>query len=307
MIELQELQKSYGALQAVRGISFQVRPGEVLGFLGPNGAGKSTTMRMITGYIEPTAGEISVMDHDVVANPLKAQALIGYLPEGAPLYGEMTVSAFLKFVGAVRGLKGQELEQRFNQVTSQVSLRKVLQQPIETLSKGYKRRVGLAQALIHDPQVLILDEPTDGLDPNQKHDVRELIQNLSKDKIVIISTHILEEVEALCSRVVIIAKGQIVADSTPAELAEQSRYHKSLFIRFSEEAAALDKLGQLEGVMEVERVDDKSFILLPEPGASLLHPVNSLIQDEHWDVEELHIERGRLDDVFRRLTKEDAA
>ena len=305
MIELNNLQKNFGPLQAVRGISFQVNPGEVLGFLGPNGAGKSTTMRMITGFIEPTAGAISVMGYDVVANPLNAQKLIGYLPEGAPLYGEMTVAAFLRFIGHVRGLRGRALDYRLQEIAELISLQKVLKQPVETLSKGYKRRVGLAQALIHDPQVLILDEPTDGLDPNQKQDVRELIQNLSKEKIVVISTHILEEVEALCSRVVIIANGKIVADSTPAELVATSRFHKALFVRFSQQVEALDKFVQLDEVLEVVREDEKTFVLLAKDGASLLHKVNQLIQDQHWDVDELHIERGRLDDVFRRLTREE--
>ena len=307
MIKLQNLEKNYGNLQAVKGVSFEVKPGEVLGFLGPNGAGKSTTMRMITGYIEPTAGSISVLGTDVLANPRKAQEIMGYLPEGAPLYGEMTVAAFLRFVGNVRGLTGIHLEQRFNEVVAQVSLDKVLSQPIDTLSKGYKRRVGLAQALIHDPQVLILDEPTDGLDPNQKHEVRKLIQNLSKDKIVIISTHILEEVDALCTRVVIIAKGRIVADNTPAELAQMSRFHKAVFVRFSTDYEPLDALQKLQEITEVEKVGDNAYMLYSEPGTAALHAVNQLIHDHNWDVEELHVEKGRLDDVFRRLTMEDAA
>jgi ABC-2 type transport system ATP-binding protein len=307
MIELKNLRKNYGPLLAVKDISFQVQPGEVLGFLGPNGAGKSTTMRMITGFVEPTAGGISVMGHNVVANPLNAQKLIGYLPEGAPLYGEMTVYAFLKFIGEVRGLRSTALRQRIQEIAHLISLSKVLKQPVETLSKGFKRRVGLAQALIHDPQVLILDEPTDGLDPNQKHDVRELIQNLSREKIVIISTHILEEVEALCSRVVIIAKGEIVADSTPAELAKTSRFHKAVYVRFSRQVDALQEFIKLDEVLEVERVDDNTFVLLAKEGSSLLHRINELIQQQHWEVEELHVEKGRLDDVFRRLTREDVA
>lgn len=307
MIELRNLKKSYGSLMAVKDLSFTVEPGEVLGFLGPNGAGKSTTMRMITGFVEPTAGVIKVMGHDVVANPLQAQQIIGYLPEGAPLYGEMSVEAFLKFIGEVRGLRRQDLTDRIAQVAQQVSLTKVLRQPVETLSKGYKRRVGLAQALIHDPQVLILDEPTDGLDPNQKHDVRELIQNLSSEKIVIISTHILEEVEALCSRVVIIARGEIVADNTPEELAATSRFHKAVYVKFSQENDALQKFVQIDEVLEVERVDEQTYVLLAKEGSSLLHKVNELIQQQHWDVEELHVEKGRLDDVFRRLTKEEVA
>ncbi|WP_020405940.1 ATP-binding cassette domain-containing protein [Hahella ganghwensis] len=307
MIKLQVLEKSYGNLHAVKGISFEVKPGEVLGFLGPNGAGKSTTMRMITGYIQPTKGSISVMGTDVLSDPQKAQEIMGYLPEGAPLYGEMTVTAFLRFVGQIRGLSGQRLNDRFDEVVKQVSLQKVLRQPIDTLSKGYKRRVGLAQALIHDPQVLILDEPTDGLDPNQKHEVRKLIQNLSKDKIVVISTHILEEVDALCSRVVIIARGKIVADKTPLELAQMSRYHKAVYVRFSEEYEPLEALRKLPEITEVEECGSQGYLLYTEPGKQALHAVNQLIHDHNWDVEELHVEKGRLDDVFRRLTMEDAA
>ncbi|ABC31766.1 ABC-type multidrug transport system, ATPase component [Hahella chejuensis KCTC 2396] len=306
MIKIQNLEKKYGDIQAVSGISFDIAPGEVLGFLGPNGAGKTTTMRMITGYVQPSGGSVSVMGVDVAHAPQQAQRIMGYLPEGAPLYGEMTVAAFLSFIGKVRGLRGAQLQQRIERVVAQVSLQHVMQQPIETLSKGFKRRVGLAQALIHDPQVLILDEPTDGLDPNQKHEVRKLIQNLSKDKIVVISTHILEEVDALCSRVVIISKGRIVANSTPAELATQSRFHKAIFVRFSQPYAALAALEALPEVGEVEQVDDATYLLYASSGAAPLHAVNQLIHSHNWDVEELHVERGRLDDVFRRLTMEAA-
>ena len=304
MIKLNKLRKSYGELVAVNDLSFEVMPGEVLGFLGPNGAGKSTTMRMVTGFIEPTAGEISVMGHNVATDPMSAQKLIGYLPEGAPLYSEMTVASFLKFIGKVRGLQGQTLEHRLQQVTSQVALKTVMEQPIETLSKGFKRRVGLAQALIHDPRILILDEPTDGLDPNQKQDVRELIQNLSEDKIVIISTHILEEVEALCSRVVIIANGAIVADSTPDELASTSRFHQSVYVRFTAHTDALQGLAELDGVHQVERLDDHGFHVFAEDGISILSAVNELVRQQQWKVEELHVQKGRLEDVFRRLTRE---
>jgi len=304
MIKLNKLRKSYGKLVAVNDLSFEVRPGEVLGFLGPNGAGKSTTMRMVTGFIEPTSGAISVMGHDVVANPLGAQKLIGYLPEGAPLYNEMTVEAFLTFIAQVRGLHGEALQQRLQTVVRQVALDRVMKQSIETLSKGYKRRVGLAQALIHDPQVLILDEPTDGLDPNQKQDVRELIQSLAEDKIVIISTHILEEVEALCTRVVIIAKGEIVADSTPAELASGSRFHKAVFVRFARVTDALQKFLELDGVQQAEQADQQTFHLFARDGVSILPKVNELIQQQQWEIEELHVQRGRLEDVFRRLTRE---
>jgi ABC-2 type transport system ATP-binding protein len=203
-------------------ISFTVSPGEVLGFLGPNGAGKSTTMKMITGFISPSAGSVRVCGHDVEADPIAAKSCMGYLPEGAPNYPEMTVDAFLQFIANVRGLEGERRKARLDDVISRLSLTTVLPQAIETLSKGFKRRVGLAQALLHDPQVLILDEPTDGLDPNQKHEVRALINAMSKDKIIVISTHILEEVDAVCSRAIIIANGKILADESPKALASRA-------------------------------------------------------------------------------------
>ncbi|HEU4604361.1 MAG TPA: ABC transporter ATP-binding protein [Steroidobacteraceae bacterium] len=222
MIEISHLTKRYGSLTAVDDISFTVSPGEVLGFLGPNGAGKSTTMKMITGFISPTAGSVRVCGHDVEAAPIAAKSCMGYLPEGAPNYPEMTVGAFLEFIANVRGLSGEQRKARLDDVIARLSLASVLPQVIETLSKGFKRRVGLAQALLHDPQVLILDEPTDGLDPNQKHEVRALINAMSKDKIIVISTHILEEVDAVCSRAIIIANGKILADEAPKALASRA-------------------------------------------------------------------------------------
>jgi len=222
MIEISHLTKSYGSLLAVNDISFTVQPGEVLGFLGPNGAGKSTTMKMITGFLTPTSGTIRVCGHDVEADPLAAKACMGYLPEGAPSYAEMTVRSFLEFIANVRGLTGDVRQRRLDDVIGRLALGSVLEQAIETLSKGFKRRVGLAQALLHDPQVLILDEPTDGLDPNQKHQVRTLISEMSKDKIIVISTHILEEVDAVCNRAIIIAGGRLLADDTPKNLASRA-------------------------------------------------------------------------------------
>lgn len=222
MIEVNQLTKRYGHLTAVDNISFRVQPGEVLGFLGPNGAGKSTTMKMIAGFLAPTAGSVSVCGFDVTEQPLAAKASMGYLPEGAPSYGEMTVLAFLNFIADVRGLAGADRRGRLADVTDRLALGTVLNQPIETLSKGYKRRVGLAQAILHDPKVLILDEPTDGLDPNQKHEVRTLIDAMAADKIIVISTHILEEVDAVCTRAIIIADGRLLADDTPRGLAGRS-------------------------------------------------------------------------------------
>ncbi len=222
MIEISHLTMRYGALTAVDDLSFNVEAGQVLGFLGPNGAGKSTTMKMITGFLAPTAGSIRVCGHDVEREPLAAKACMGYLPEGAPSYGEMSVRAFLEFIADVRGLSTERRRARLDDVIARLALGGVLEQVIETLSKGFRRRVGLAQALLHDPQVLILDEPTDGLDPNQKHEVRTLINAMSKDKIIVISTHILEEVDAVCNRAIIIAGGRILADETPKALAARA-------------------------------------------------------------------------------------
>ena len=221
-IEVKGLDKHFGPIHAVRNVSFTVRHGEVLGFLGPNGAGKSTTMKMITGFLEPTDGTVLVNGHDVMTDPISVKSAIGYLPEGAPAYGEMTVIRFLEFVAEIRGYNGAEKRQRIDRVIELVHLDSVLEQTVETLSKGFKRRVGVAQALLHDPEVLIMDEPTDGLDPNQKHEVRSLIKEMAENKAIVISTHILEEVDAVCSRAIIIAAGQVLFDGTPAELRAQS-------------------------------------------------------------------------------------
>jgi len=218
MIKTQNLTKNYDGLMAVDDLSFSVEPGEVLGFLGPNGAGKSTTMRMLAGFITPTSGTASICGHDVGTEPLAAKGALGYLPEGAPHYGEMTVASFLRFIADLRRLEGAHRKERLDYVIGKLQLEPELAKPIETLSKGFKRRVGLAQAIVHDPKVLILDEPTDGLDPMQKHEVRTLIGEIAREKTIVISTHILEEVDAVCTRAVIIARGRIVADDTPAGL-----------------------------------------------------------------------------------------
>jgi ABC-2 type transport system ATP-binding protein len=224
LIEIEGLTKRFGGFTAVDGVSLTVAKGEVLGFLGPNGAGKSTTMRMLAGFITPNAGRARICGHDVQEDGVAARRNLGYLPEGAPLYPEMTVLAFLRFIARIRGYSGGEVAERVEDAVRLTTLDGVRLQPIETLSKGFKRRVGLAQALLHDPPVLVLDEPTDGLDPNQKHEVRTLIARLAPDKAIVISTHILEEVEAVCTRAVIIAAGRVVADSTPKELAARDPY-----------------------------------------------------------------------------------
>ncbi|MBU2704789.1 ATP-binding cassette domain-containing protein [Zooshikella marina] len=308
MIKIEHLSKNFDYFEAVKDISFSVSPGEVLGFLGPNGAGKSTTMKMICGFLTPSKGAISVFEHDVVKDPLAAKQLIGYLPEGAPAYADMTTLQYLRFIGEIRGFKGAELQQRIDKVVEDLALHSVITRRIENLSKGFKRRVGIAQAILHDPKVLILDEPTDGLDPNQKHQVRNLIRNLSKDKIVIISTHILEEVSAVCNRAIIIAKGELVADGKPAELEARSRYHHAVTLQVDTANNVLDDLTALDAVAEVEVSPEstKRFTLIPKSGAEVFSGVNKLIQDKGWVVEQLFVERGRLDDVFRNVTMKES-
>lgn len=307
MIEIAHLTKRYGALTAVDDVSFRVEPGEVLGFLGPNGAGKTTTMRMIAGFIAPTSGRAAVCGHDVEQAPLAAKACMGYLPEGAPSYGEMTVSAFLEFIADIRALTGERRKQRLHDVIERLQLGTVLGQSIDTLSKGFRRRVGLAQALLHDPQVLILDEPTDGLDPNQKHEVRALINAMAADKIIVISTHILEEVDAVCNRVVIISKGRVVADEKPQAMASRSRYHNAVTVGFTNAAhleVARAALAALPGVAAVElREKEVRLTALPKSGQLILPAVSELARREQWGVSELHLESGRLDEVFRSITE----
>jgi ABC-2 type transport system ATP-binding protein len=304
MIAIEQLTKRFGHFTAVDGLSFSVKPGEVLGFLGPNGAGKSTTMKMITGFLSPTSGSVSVFGHNVTSHPMAAKREMGYLPEGAPSYGDMTPAQFLRFVAGIRQLSGAQLKSRLDHVVQALALESVLHQPIDTLSKGYKRRVGLAQAIIHDPRVLILDEPTDGLDPNQKYEVRKLIQNLSRDKIVIVSTHILEEVTAVCSRAIIIARGRILADDTPSRLEARSRYHGAVTVE-TETPEALQRLSGLAGVSSVEVAADNPLraTLFPFSGASVFSLVSQTVQREGLMVRELHAEKGRLDDVFRQITQ----
>ncbi len=303
MIEIKNLTKRFAQHTVVEDLSFSVQPGEVLGFLGPNGAGKSTTMKMLTGFLAPTSGTARILGFDIQRQTLKAQRQIGYLPEGAPCYGDMTVRGFLEFIAEVRGFKGAEKRERVARAVAQVELDKVLEQSIETLSKGFKRRVGLAQAILHDPKVLILDEPTDGLDPNQKHQVRKLIQGLAYDKIVIISTHILEEVSAVCTRAVVIAGGKLLADGTPLELESRSRYHQAVTL-VAEEPIDRAALAALPGVAGVEEnALEHSLSVLAKPGEVIFPQVNGLIAQRGWKVKELNVERGRLDEVFRSLTR----
>lgn len=306
MIEISNLTKNFDQFTAIDDLTFSVKEGEVLGFLGPNGAGKSTTMKLITGFLSASNGSVSIDGYDINTSPIEAKALMGYLPEGAPSYGDMTTLEFLNFVAQVRGYRGEEIARRVQHVLDEVELNSVSHQTIETLSKGFKRRVGLAQAIMHDPKVLILDEPTDGLDPNQKHHVRELIKNLARDKIVIISTHILEEVTAVCTRAIIIARGKIVADGTPAELEARSKYHQAVSVRLSEDYDLAADLEGLEGVGTVERdgEDKMVFRILANAGRPIFSQVSEVAQEKRWPVTEFHVSRGQLEDVFRTVTQQ---
>ncbi|HXR62469.1 MAG TPA: ABC transporter ATP-binding protein, partial [Rudaea sp.] len=279
MIETRQLTKRYGDLTAVDNISFKVEPGQVLGFLGPNGAGKSTTMKMIAGFLAPTSGTATVCGYDVSDQSLQAKAVLGYLPEGAPSYGEMTPREFLAFIADMRALSGKHRSQRIDDVIERLHLNAVLAQPIETLSKGFKRRVGLAQAIIHDPAVLILDEPTDGLDPNQKHEVRSLINAMAKDKTIVVSTHILEEVHAVCTRAIIIAQGKVLADATPAELEARSRYHQAVSLTTPNVAAAKEAMSRVADVAAVE-IDpqDHRLTAFPKPGKQIFGAISDLLK-----------------------------
>src|SRR5688572_3520770 len=302
MIKIENLVKTFGAKRAVDGISFGVERGEVLGFLGPNGAGKSTTMRMITGFMPPSAGRVSVGGHDVAEAPLQAKRLIGYLPENAASYPDMTVQGFLNFAAELRGLSGAARRSALGRVVELCFLQSVLHQSIDTLSKGYKHRTCLAQALIHDPEVLIMDEPTDGLDPNQKHEVRNLIRDLGRNKAIVFSTHILEEVDAACTRAIIIDRGRIVANGTPEELRAMSDLHGAVTL-----AAEGVRVEKLEALGRVERVNG-AFRIYPHDktkAAELAQAIIDLVRREGWKVEGMYNEVGQLDEVFRRITLPD--
>jgi len=306
MIDCQGLTKQYGTLRAVDNLTFKVAPGEVLGFLGPNGAGKTTTMRVIAGFLSPTSGRVSVCGHDVETDATAAKRCIGYLPEGAPSYPEMTPRSFLEFVAEVRGIPQTKRRQRLEEVFGLLHLESVLAQSIDTLSKGFRRRVGLAQAIVHDPQVLILDEPTDGLDPNQKHEVRELIRQMAKEKLIVISTHVLEEVDAVCSRAIIIAHGRILADNTPAGLEARSRFHNAVSIKLADPAKLVAARNAIDALDEVEKTELDAgtgrLTAFPAKGKLPLPVISALAEQRGWDLVELHLESGRLDEVFRTVT-----
>jgi ABC-2 type transport system ATP-binding protein len=312
MLEIRHLVKHFGPLIAVDDVSFVVPRGEVLGFLGPNGAGKSTTMKMITGFVAPTAGTAVICGHDIIQEVIAAKSCIGYLPEGAPAYPDMTPAEFLGFVAHIRGFAGREAQLRIGRVVEMIHIAEVMHQPIDTLSKGYRRRVGVAQALLHDPPVLILDEPTDGLDPNQKYEMRRIIAAMRPEKAIVISTHLLEEVEAVCSRAIIIAHGRVLADAAPAELTRRSRYHNAVRLAVAggdAEDISADLL-RLPAVAAVEAVADsegEGLVVFPRDGEEVVADVADLARARRWQLAMLRVERGRLDDVFREITLAPAA
>jgi len=297
-----DLHKNFGSLLAVNGLSFEVGAGEVLGFLGPNGAGKSTTMKMLTGFLTPTSGTALINGHDILDDSLAARRCVGYLPEGAPSYGEMTVRRFLEFIARARGFAGKEAVRAAGAAIERLNLDRVPEQTVETLSKGFKRRVGLAQAIIHDPSVLILDEPTDGLDPNQKHEVRQLIREMSSEKIIVISTHLLEEVHAVCNRAMIIADGRLLVDDTPAGLIARSRYHDAVTLVVEQPERVASVLSELPQARKVE-LREGELTVFPAEGSKLFQVISDAVRENGWSVSELRLEAGRLDEVFRQVTQ----
>lgn len=312
MISVQNLSKNFGAKKAVDNVSFRVERGEVLGFLGPNGAGKSTTMRMITGFIPPSGGTASVGGHDVVADPLAAKRLIGYLPENAPAYTDMTVHGFLNFAAEIRGLTGEAKSRAVNRVVEMCFLDNVLHQSVDTLSKGYRHRTCFAQSIIHDPDVLVLDEPTDGLDPNQKHEVRGLIRKMGEKKAIVFSTHILEEVDAACTRAIIIDRGRIVANGTPAELRRQSEMAGAVTVQVAGAEAEVVKqklatLALAKSVVILAQQDSAvvARVFPQQASDELAWTIVNLAHTEKWRLQEVHAEEGRLDEVFRNITLPD--
>ena len=314
MIKIQDLTKNFGPKIAVNRVSFTVERGEVLGFLGPNGAGKSTTMRMVTGFIPPTSGSIRTGDYDMLEQPIEAKRLIGYLPENAPLYSDMTVYSFLGFTAELRGLRGDEKKRAVLRAVDLCFLERVLYQSIDTLSKGYRHRTCFAQAIIHDPQILVMDEPTDGLDPNQKHEMRSLIKRMGEKKAIVFSTHILEEVEAACTRAIIIDRGQIVANGTPQELKLKSDAAGTVLLRLAgSSAAALQQaLAPLAAVRKTAILEETAggvcarvFPQAKSVDGALGRLLFETALKASWKVEELHTEEGRLDEVFRGITLSD--
>jgi ABC-2 type transport system ATP-binding protein len=314
MIEINDLRKFYGNKLAVDNISFKVEKGDVLGFIGPNGAGKSTTMRIITGFIPASAGTVRVGGYDIEKNPIEAKSLIGYLPESAPLYANMTVSGFLSFCAGMRGFSGNEKKQKVNQVIEACFLGQVANQGIDTLSKGFRHRTCFAQSIIHDPDVLVLDEPTDGLDPNQKREIRKLIKSMGTNKAIILSTHILEEIEEVCSRLILIDKGKNVYDGTPEEFRRMSSSYGAVTLEVLNEKAQdiCEVLTQIKGVSEVKVIREGEWGAeltvyrdQDNSGASITSKVFNTAKSLNWNIDEFKVEPGDIKEVFHNITEND--
>ena len=310
MIKVENLTKVFGTKRAVDGVSFSVERGEVLGFLGPNGAGKSTTMRMLTGFLPPTSGKVTIGGHDVVEQPIAAKKLLGYLPESAPAYTDMTVHGFLNFAAEIRGLRGEAKISALNRVVDLCFLETVLHQNVDTLSKGYRHRACFAQSIIHDPDILVLDEPTDGLDPNQKHEIRQLIRKMGEKKAIIFSTHILEEVDAACTRAIIIDRGAIVANGTPEELRRKSEWAGAVTLRIMgmNASAVQEKLNQVRAAKKVTTKANGSYVtatVFPRTAGDGDLTRDVIAATNGWQIAEVRTEEGRLDEVFYNITMPD--
>lgn len=301
MIKAVNLVRDFGVRRAVDGVSFEVEKGTVLGFLGPNGAGKTTTIRMVAGFLPPTSGSVEVKGIDVATHPVVAQKSIGYMPETTPLYEDMTVLGFLRFLAEVRGFNGKERDRRVGRAMERCFLQPVRNQTIDTLSKGYRQRTCLAQTLLHDPDILLLDEPTEGLDPNQKQVVREMIREMAAERVVMLSTHVLEEVEAICTRAIIVSAGRVVADDTPAALKAHSRQYNAVTLSVKGEAVA-ETLERISSVKAVETLGEDTFRAYPVEGKTIAAAVLEAAQQKRWAVTDIKVDEGRLDDVFRQIT-----
>lgn len=308
MIKAEGLSMRYGPVQALDQVSFEVKQGEIVGLLGPNGAGKSTCMKILTTYLYPSAGTAQINEFDVLEHPQEARAQIGYLPETLPLYMDMEVRSYLRFVGKARGLTGDKLKERIDVVVEETGLQPMYRKLIRDLSKGYKQRTALAQALIHDPSVVILDEPTSGLDPHQIVEIRDLIKTLAKGKTVLLSTHILQEVEASADRVVIITRGRIVGDGTVDELRNRAKTHERVRVSVHGDAAAIEReLSALSGAQKVERRNAQNgftqFVVFAEPGTELWREVSDLARTKAWELRELYDQPLSLEETFLALTE----
>jgi ABC-2 type transport system ATP-binding protein len=310
MIKVENLTKIFGAKRAVNGVSFSVARGEVLGFLGPNGAGKSTTMRMLTGFLPPSSGKVTIGGYDIVEHPIPAKKLLGYLPESAPAYTDMTVLGFLNFAAEIRGLRGDAKKAAIRRVVDLCFLETVLHQNVDTLSKGYRHRACFAQSIIHDPDILVLDEPTDGLDPNQKHEIRQLIRKMGEQKAIIFSTHILEEVDAACTRAIIIDRGVIVANGTPEELRRKSEWAGAVTLRVlgMPAGAVQEKLNLIRAAKKVVVKANGSCVIatvFPRSAGDGDLTRDVITATSGWQIAEVRTEEGRLDEVFYNITMPD--